>query len=680
MLSFGISSLEGNLQKYNLLSGLVEFSFNILHFTQLEYFYSDFVVYKADLNELSDLLVEDGNCIVPLDIVVETNIPLSSLSNEDMLLIRIWHKESPEKKKKVGECTISIFPSNAKFKSQYLTISGSQDTALLNWQEKLFNLSNNSLKKLTDSAIRNECKRLLSSGNALYLKVRINCIEYNNNSEEEKRIRIEDKSKKLIMNDSIIIQSKDFSIKNQSVTENASKVFRHDWKDRLMAVMNFAMNSGNSLTEKYFTNLLFKLEDSFIEKYYSLLCTGILYSKPAYCNSLISFALKNQRFSNFFFWFLNSNLSLINEKRRLLAEKLLINLTDKLKRIGSTDKLFQNQIHFIKELQIIYQKIRSTKYNRYEKETALRFLIGKKLIALFPLKHPLYPDIICKGIENNSILTFKSTQMPMKWNFNCNNSTNKTGIIFKYGDDLRQDEFCLNFIRFLNDLWLDRCLNLEIVTYKVLPIGECAGFIELVEAQSLTSILENNENSIIKYLHHLASTNGESIDAIKERFLKSAAGYSALTFLLGVGDRHLDNLMIDYKGRFFHIDYAFIFGSDPKPLPPAFKLTAEVIDALDGTTGAQHSSFMSIFCYALEIARENFDTLFAFIQMYQLSELECLFETINELRQYLKNRLKPNESIQDAMSHWIKVIKASSNSLFPQLIDTFHKWTQDWRD
>lgn len=53
-----------------------------------------------------------------------------------------------------------------------------------------------------------------------------------------------------------------------------------------------------------------------------------------------------------------------------------------------------------------------------------------------------------------------------------------------------------------------------------------------------------------------------------------------MTYLLGLGDRHLDNIMIDNQGRFFHIDFGFFMDNDPKSFPPPLKLIKEMVDAM----------------------------------------------------------------------------------------------------
>jgi hypothetical protein len=80
---------------------------------------------------------------------------------------------------------------------------------------------------------------------------------------------------------------------------------------------------------------------------------------------------------------------------------------------------------------------------------------------------------------------------------------------------------------------------------------------------------------------------------VMDNFVKSCAGYCVLTYLLGVGDRHLDNLLLHQSGHFFHCDFSFILGNDPKKYLP-MRITEHMIHGMGGRDSDNYARFLSL--------------------------------------------------------------------------------------
>lgn len=56
-------------------------------------------------------------------------------------------------------------------------------------------------------------------------------------------------------------------------------------------------------------------------------------------------------------------------------------------------------------------------------------------------------------------------------------------------------------------------------------------------------------------------------------------------------------LVVCLIGHMFHIDFGFILGRDPKPMPPPMKLTKEMVDAMGGPGSEQYKMFTDL-CFS----------------------------------------------------------------------------------
>ncbi|ETO10508.1 hypothetical protein RFI_26869 [Reticulomyxa filosa] len=142
-----------------------------------------------------------------------------------------------------------------------------------------------------------------------------------------------------------------------------------------------------------------------------------------------------------------------------------------------------------------------------------------------------------------------------------------SSFILKYGDDLRKDAAVLQMFRFMNSLWEENELyyhgkQVQALTYACLPLGTEYGIIELIpNCKSLQEICEeklklqkeNQKNN------RRASMVFGNDDALFQLIATCAGSYIA-AYVMGIRDRHYDNVLIREDGTVFHIDFGYMLG------------------------------------------------------------------------------------------------------------------------
>lgn len=248
-------------------------------------------------------------------------------------------------------------------------------------------------------------------------------------------------------------------------------------------------------------------------------------------------------------------------------------------------------------------------------------------------------------------------------------------VIVKNGDDLRQDQLVLQFV-VLMDLLLKRVnLDLKLTCFRALATGANSGLIEFVEdSYAISAILADHHGSIVEYLkvHNPDPKEPDGFSSqARDNFTRSCAGYCVITYLLGVGDRHLDNIMVTKSGCLFHIDFGFILGKDPKPYPPPFRLTKEMAEAMGYPDDPNYQKFKTKCCQAYVTLRKHATLLLNLMSLMKDAGIEHLSEE-RALHKF-QDRFRLDLGDEDAERYFLALINESLNALVPVVLERFHK-------
>ncbi|KAF9985209.1 Phosphatidylinositol (PI) 3-kinase [Modicella reniformis] len=436
--------------------------------------------------------------------------------------------------------------------------------------------------------------------------------------------------------------------------------------------------------------------------------------EPNLVQFLIDRAVKNPILGNYFHWYLMiecEDLTVREMYGKVSFQYMSAMTASGLQRRES----LRRQGELIETLANLSKNVKQMRESRPKKIEKLREYISEPkngLISFKPLALPLDPRIEVNGIVPEKTSIFKSSLLPLLLTFSCADGSQYQAI-FKSGDDLRQDQLVIQLITLMDDLLRKENLDLKLMPYKVLATGADHGMVQFVQSQSLANVLNENNGSLLMFWrkYHLDERSVDTfgvkpevmdayvkscgtlwdsiwfLDLVLEGFVRviliipqlTAAGYCVIMYLLGVGDRHLDNLLLSPNGNIFHVDFGFILGRDPKPFPAPMKITKEMVEAMGGFNSVHYQSFKSYCFTAYNILRKSANLILNLFGLMVDANIPDIKAEPDKAVWKVEERFQLNLSDDDAIKFFQNLINESVSALIPQIAETIHGWAQHWR-
>ena len=429
---------------------------------------------------------------------------------------------------------------------------------------------------------------------------------------------------------------------------------------------------------KYAVNRLNDFPDSVLEICLPMLCQCLFYENwlvNPLADFLIERSLKNQRLIGYQFIYYNR----VNMKNPLFEERLSAYSMMFLMMAGNKfiNNLFREiKINYYMELTQCFYLDKTKEKKKTPKEFSfLKKYFNKNILKNKKFRIPLDPSFISFKINkfDYSFIEFTSRESDIIPIFNR--------VKINKDSDYRQENFIVQILRIIDNLWLKNDLDLKLMTYKVFPIDLNVGYVEYIYSTNLYNIKNSSgvggtldREIIIKHLRCTSSDDASSsyeltFNEKTDNFIKSLAGYCVVTCVLGVANRITKNLLIKNNGIFLHIDFYRILGNFKKTLGikkerSKFLLTPEMANVY--IFQQREIDFKKMCVKAFNILRHNASRLINLFFIMSSSGMTG-FLGIKEI-EYMKEMLvldTPND--EDAGNYFIEEIRKCKNERLRQL-------------
>jgi hypothetical protein len=338
-----------------------------------------------------------------------------------------------------------------------------------------------------------------------------------------------------------------------------------------------------------------------------------------------------------------------------------------------------NVTTFLKLFPLDHLEIMSTSYDFFEGlienlDQAIVYLIKNiKKQVVFPYD----PDIHILGVDFENISSKQSYTQPVIIPFITNHGVIK--LLFKR-ENVMNDIAVLNLMT-LSDIILGETLNEEIhkafghddafgnVIYPVMALTANSGVIEIIDDAETIYNITKKKKSILEYII-FNNVEKKPIEFLT-KYQYSLVSYTVHSYLLGLGDRHLENIMITDDGMIFHIDFGFILGSEAYPLSGTeVKLSTPMLDVIGGKDSDMHERYIDLCAKSIIILRKYFN------MFYILLVLSGRFPK-EHIASFIMSRFQVRQPDAVVVSALMEIITKSNDAFSSQAKDWLHRTNQE---
>eukprot|EP00298_Acanthocystis_sp_HF-20_P016665 c21547_g1_i1.p1 GENE.c21547_g1_i1~~c21547_g1_i1.p1 ORF type:complete len:1027 (+),score=287.03 c21547_g1_i1:319-3399(+) len=453
--------------------------------------------------------------------------------------------------------------------------------------------------------------------------------------------------------------------------------------DPYEALELFSVRFSDPEVRKYAVERLHQLDDSEIVALLPQL-VQVLKLEPRLNSALAKFlvcrALQNPyQVGHTLFWLLRGQLFIVET-----CHRFVVYLEEFLKGISGYYRLI-----LIQECQLLDSLTRVCEHGKTLSRGDREAGVKKKLKELkFPTQFhiPLGFRWCASGINIDKCKIMDSAKTPLWLSLNSVYPNEPSfNVMFKTGDDLRQDVITLQMIKIMEKIWDQHGLEICLHIYNVVSTGFGTGFLEIVPDSVTYSQITREAGGAFYVLDNyrvknwIEKQNAGNVETAVQNFIKSTAGYIVATYILGIGDRHDSNIMFTKKAHLFHIDFGHFLGHfktakavgiEIQREKTPFVFTKDWAVAMGGLDSQNFKKFVDLCCEAFLCIRKKanlFINLFAMMLSTGIPELQSEDDI-----QYMIRMFMLDKSNDEAIKQFTDMIYQAHNDSFKRLDSFFH--------